>query len=266
MSIIYSVGTKAYRTYARGSVTLNNMQALENRAPRSGDNSGKSNKELIGRIEELVSRADGKISWSEIGRTLGIHKERARSLWRRYNSAPPVLDHIGYNGITTKIEEYQKVLKILRTERTLEELCRILKQPEKNVLGLLEEIKGSGFKVVQDIIRGRVCFMYIPKPDVLENEVIEAYVGDTLTIGLVSDTHMGSNFFNKEALDKFYHYAHSLGVNKFYHVGDMTDGYYKTRDTSWFEQYAHGFSQQVSDVINNYPKIEGCETHFITGK
>lgn len=213
----------------------------------------------------MVTASNGKISWSSIGRTLGVNKERARSLWRRYNSAQPVLDHITYNGITTKVEEYHKILKILRTERTLDELCRILKMKEKNVLGLLEEIKGSGYKVVQDIIRGNLCFLYIPKPEAMENEAVEAYVGDTITVGLVSDTHMGSNFFNKGALDKFYRYAHSLGVNKFYHVGDITDGFYKSRDTSWFEQYAHGFSQQLADVVNNYPRIEGCTTTFISG-
>ena len=230
-----------------------------------------SNKELLVQIEKLVEASKGHISWKAIGHTLGIDKERARSLWRRFNSPQPTsahdeLYHLHYTGVTPKVELYQKVLKTLRTERTLGELVRILHLPEAGVLELLEEIKGTGYKIVQDITRGRLVFLYVPKPEVVEEEIIEAYAsGETIKVAVLSDTHMGSNYYDGVALKKFYQYAYDSGVRKFYHAGDMTDGFYKNRETNWFEQYAHGFTQQVNDVVNNYPKMDGVTTTFISG-
>jgi hypothetical protein len=225
------------------------------------------NKKLLKQIEELVEASNGNISWKGIGATLGVSKERARSLWRRFNSSTPER----YTGITPKVELYQKVLKTLRAERTLNELVRIMHMSEGDLLALLEEIKGSGYQIVQDISGGRLVFLYIPKPEVVEAELVEAYKGgETIRVALVSDTHMGSNYFDGVALRKFYQYAYDGGVRKFYHAGDITDGFYKNRETSWFEQYAHGFTQQVNDVCNNYPGpkdgLEDVTTTFITGK
>jgi len=216
-------------------------------------------------VESGEGVVDGVISWSKIAKACGVHKERVRSLWRRHTSVPSVIDPIRYNGVTKKVEEYQKVLKTLRVERTLESLGRLLKRSQKEVLVLMEELKDNGYQVVSRVSGGSVCFLYIPKPEVVEEEYYCAHTGESFTLALVSDTHKGSNFFAKEALDKFYRYAYSKGVRDFYHAGDVTDGFYKSRDTNWFEQYAHGFSEQLNDCISNYPRLDGVTTYFITG-
>lgn len=89
--------------------------------------------------------------------------------------------------------------------------------------------------------------------------------GSEKKIAILSDTHIGHINFNAEALNNFYKYAHSKGVTEFYHCGDMTDGMYKERDTSFYEQNAHGFQEQFEMVVDVYPCIEGVTTYFITG-
>lgn len=89
--------------------------------------------------------------------------------------------------------------------------------------------------------------------------------GNTIRIALISDTHIGSKYHDNWALQAFYDIAYSRGVRDFYHAGDMTDGYYKNRDDSFWEQNAHGFQEQLDAVVNTYPQREGVVTYFITG-
>jgi len=91
------------------------------------------------------------------------------------------------------------------------------------------------------------------------------YNGEEFKIALVSDTHMGHHKHDNEALHTFYKYAHAQGITDVYHAGDIVDGYYKNRDSSIYEQYAVGFDNQLEDVVNNYPQIDGMTTYFITG-
>ena len=92
-----------------------------------------------------------------------------------------------------------------------------------------------------------------------------AVAGNTVKIALVSDTHIGSKFTAWDALRRFYQIAYARGVRTFLHAGDMTDGFYKNRDSSFFEQDAHGFQEQLDMVVKNYPKMDGVITKFITG-
>ena len=90
-------------------------------------------------------------------------------------------------------------------------------------------------------------------------------VGKEIKIALIGDTHLGHC---EEALDElvyFYNYAYSQGVVDFFHVGDLTDGYYKNRDSSIYEQHKIGFKQQLDYVVDVYPNIDGVTTYFITG-
>lgn len=49
-----------------------------------------------------------------------------------------------------------------------------------------------------------------------------------------------------------------------YHTGDVTDGL-KMRSGHEYELYKTSADDMVQDVIENYPRIEGITTHFITG-
>ncbi len=91
------------------------------------------------------------------------------------------------------------------------------------------------------------------------------FTGSTLVIGVVSDTHIGNEHSQIEALTEFYAHARERGVEVVYHVGDLTDGMYPNRSDSFYEQDAHGFSEQVRKVVEVYPRITGVETRFITG-
>lgn len=96
-------------------------------------------------------------------------------------------------------------------------------------------------------------------------EVTHLVEGTEVKIAVVSDVHGGSKKTAWEELSEFYQYAYEQGVREFYNAGDITDGMYKNRDNSFYEQDAHGFTEQLNIVVAKYPRVEDCITYFITG-
>ena len=82
-----------------------------------------------------------------------------------------------------------------------------------------------------------------------------------LKFALVSDTHFGSKAAAKDELWEFYDIAKDRWVECFVHCGDLVDwcGVYKWQQ---FEQSWVWFTDQLTDVKDNYPKV-WLPTYFI---
>lgn len=87
---------------------------------------------------------------------------------------------------------------------------------------------------------------------------------NTIKIGAVGDTHIGSLDSNLVALNDFYKYAAKEGVELIVHTGDVMDGYHMHPGME-FEQNALGFAAQLELTVKNYPRVKGIKTYFITG-
>lgn len=90
------------------------------------------------------------------------------------------------------------------------------------------------------------------------------YINDLDPIGLLGDTQIGSKTFRRECLEDYYRRAVLDGVKEFFHTGDMVHGENMYRGQV-YECYAHGCAGQTQAVVDEYPKIEGITTYFITG-
>lgn len=85
-----------------------------------------------------------------------------------------------------------------------------------------------------------------------------------LKFAIIGDTQLGSKYAQISHLKNFYELCASEGIKDVYHTGDVTDGL-KMRSGHEYELYKTSADDMVQDVIENYPKIEGITTHFITG-
>lgn len=85
-----------------------------------------------------------------------------------------------------------------------------------------------------------------------------------LKFAIIGDTQLGSKYAQISHLKNFYELCASEGINDVYHTGDVTDGL-KMRSGHEYELYKTSADDMVQDVIENYPRIEGITTHFITG-
>ena len=85
-----------------------------------------------------------------------------------------------------------------------------------------------------------------------------------LKFAIIGDTQFGSKYTQITHLKNFYELCASEGIKDVYHTGDVTDGL-KMRSGHEYELYKTSADDMVQDVIENYPRIEGITTHFITG-
>ena len=85
-----------------------------------------------------------------------------------------------------------------------------------------------------------------------------------LKFAIIGDTQLGSKYAQISHLKSFYELCASEGIKDVYHTGDVTDGL-KMHSGHEYELYKISADDMIQDVIENYPRIEGITTHFITG-
>jgi predicted phosphodiesterase len=93
---------------------------------------------------------------------------------------------------------------------------------------------------------------------------IDIHHEDLYKIGVVADTHLGSNFQQLDSLIAFYDLCKDKGVTTILHAGDLIDGtnkYENQRDKSFLHDPVPIFEY----VRDRYPKIHGITTHYIIG-
>jgi hypothetical protein len=130
----------------------------------------------------------------------------------------------------------------------------------------IERQRAAGANIEVWFEDGELWFENKPVLELGTTEISVLTEARELKIAVLGDTHIGSKKTAWGALESFYEYAYDSGVREFYHAGDLTDGMYKNRDNSFYEQDAHGFSEQVQMVVDKYPRLDECKTYFITGK
>ena len=107
------------------------------------------------------------------------------------------------------------------------------------------------------------------KPVVIQNQEPSVHNAKwrgtkVLKFAIIGDTQFGSKYTQISHLKSFYELCASEGIKDVYHTGDITDGL-KMRPGHEYELYKTSADDMVQDVIDNYPKIDGITTHFITG-
>jgi DNA polymerase II small subunit/DNA polymerase delta subunit B len=84
-----------------------------------------------------------------------------------------------------------------------------------------------------------------------------------ISFGLISDTHLGSLYFDSKSLSAYYDYVKAQGIEEVYVVGDVIDGHKIYRGQE-FELRDLGLDAQVERIRKDWPRV-GIRTKFITG-
>lgn len=98
------------------------------------------------------------------------------------------------------------------------------------------------------------------KPQLIEKKM----KGNTFKIGVVSDTHLCSNYEALDELHTFYKICSDEGITNMLHAGDILDGMNIYRGQE-MEVHALGFDRQIDYVVKSYPKYKEMTTYFING-
>lgn len=84
------------------------------------------------------------------------------------------------------------------------------------------------------------------------------------SIGLISDTHLGSTAERLDILEYAYSVFKDAGIAHVFHTGDVSDGNGNVYPGHQNHIHCRG-DDQLAYVIAKYPKREGITTHFIAG-
>ena len=213
-----------------------------------------------------------QISWFNVSKLMNEDRspEYYRAQYRRQMGTHDPKQKVRVSANKAKAQGHTEPKSILAQElkktRTIDELIKATGMNRLEVLGTIEELRLNGYDIIQARYGDEVAYSV--------NQKIEQTFADykhyhttskKIKIGIVSDTHMGSKYFQKSFLDRAYDDFMEKGITDVYHAGDITDGFYTNRPSSIYELYAIGFDQQADDVVKNYPRRDGITTHFLTG-
>lgn len=90
------------------------------------------------------------------------------------------------------------------------------------------------------------------------------FEGNEFSVGVVSDTQLGSKYQQLTLLHEAYDLFSSRGVVQVLHAGDLLDGQKMYRGHE-FETFISGADSQRDYAVGNYPKREGITTYLIGG-
>lgn len=126
--------------------------------------------------------------------------------------------------------------------------------PKGKTLEQLVSLDEEQLNTVSKILKGK---------DKKQKKIILPFSQRHVKIGVVSDTHITSTFFNKKCLDHLYHVFKEEGAKFVVNAGDITDGEQMHRGHQNHLR-CHGVERAVDLVINEYPDV-GLKTKFIIG-
>lgn len=147
-----------------------------------------------------------------------------------------------------------------REPASLEALCDRLDWSPKRLRAVADAAHAAGFDVTIDAHTiGRTATVDV---DARAPVVIAAPKGEWQSIGVISDTHLGSKYCLREQIRDFVHHAYANGVREILHPGDMLDGCY--RHAQW-EVTHPSLDDQTRDLCEVLPKLKGLSYHAILG-
>lgn len=228
---------------------------------------------MILNYDEIVKRHKNgetlKRIWSELNipvkyrtfeRAVGYYKQTGHARKLKENkdmlSRQMNIDDIEPKEIIEKSQE--EIMKLLNKGCTLSDID----PDEKKAYDILNTFKENGYLIDNF---GDV-FMLSKNIKPSKNEKVIEWDGcKHFRIGVVSDTHIGNVCTQMSFLNKLYEKYKELGITDVYHCGDISDGWYPNRSDQIYELFVHGADRQVKYIVENYPRIDGITTHFITG-
>jgi hypothetical protein len=194
------------------------------------------------------------LGYRKIGLELGVSPKTIESHIQKYKRSQGIPEQQNTDIQTELIKDLQK-----QSSRSF--LMQKYKLKDRILDAYLEDIKDSGYQVIEDNGTVKLCKDIIPT----ENKHVEDWNGDSIIkFGVVSDNHLCSKWQQLTFLNHLYDEFEKEGITTVYNSGDLTEGF-KMRPGHEHEIFKFGADEQSDYVIQVYPKRPGMVTKFITG-
>lgn len=160
----------------------------------------------------------------------------------------------------------REVLARTKKAVSIEFLADALDVAPKRAREAVDVLRKDGFRIVDDEdAPGAVRLEKLPPATPTVTRL--ALQGDEVTVGIVSDTHLGSR---EEALPELlavYEEFEARGIDTVLHAGDLTAGIgiYRGQQANGLMPGMNTYNEQVDYAAEVYPKVNGITTYIIAG-
>ena len=164
-------------------------------------------------------------------------------------------------------ETKEKLLKLIKKEKSIESVAASLDITETQVLGLVNLLKEDGFNIVeQKKDDGIFIINQGESRESFTSKDFQTNDSNEFRFLLISDTRLGSKYQQLSELNNLYQIADNLGIDTVIHCGNLSAGLYSIKSPYADTNFIDDTQGQIDYIVENYPYIEGITTYFITGK
>jgi len=187
------------------------------------------------------------------------------------NELDELVERLSWDAVSNK-DTKNKIVDVIRRSGgsiTIREICKKTSIPAKTVLKIIEALKEDGYDIVdQSEMDKTISLMTVPRCE-HNYHAPSLWDENPLKLGLISDTHLGISpeYSAIDELRRTLEIFAERGVSTVLHAGDLTHGTSARHPGLEYEMAPGvvGADDQVKYVVDNYPRIDGIKTLFITG-
>ncbi len=164
-------------------------------------------------------------------------------------------------------EKFELLKDITTREVKLEDACEILELNEFEVLNLIRSLRLEGINIISQNRDDGIYFFNQGERELTDENTYQFQTDEHHTFNFVaiSDTRFGSKSQQLSILNDIYLKAYEMGFKNVILCGNITEGLYPLTSIYSESNFLDDSLRQVDYICEYYPKIEGMETHFITG-
>ncbi len=163
-------------------------------------------------------------------------------------------------------ETKEKLLKLIKKEKSIENVAEVLDITTVQALGLVNLLKEDGYNIVEQRKDDGVYLLNQGESrDSITSKDFQT-TNNEFKFLLISDTRLGSKYQQLTVLNNLYQIADNLGIDTVIHCGNLSAGLYSIKSPYADTNFIDDTQGQIDYIVDNYPYIEGITTYFITGK
>lgn len=161
-----------------------------------------------------------------------------------------------------------KLSELAKKEIKIEDACSKLNLTKLEILSLVNELKSNNTNILKRKYDDGIYLFNKGEKFNSNDEILKFKTDENHEFKFVaiSDLRIGSKSQQLSILNDIYQKAYDMGYRNVIICGNLTEGLYKATSEYADTVFLDDTLGQIEYIIENFPKIEGMKTYFITGK
>ena len=159
-----------------------------------------------------------------------------------------------------------RILSLTKKETHISDVSKALNLSDFEVLGIIYDLIEDGYNII--VKQYDDGFHLLNQGDIIDKDVstysFETDESNEFKFVAISDTRLGSKSQQLSILNDIYAKAKEMGIHNVILCGNISAGLKPITDTE--SNFIYDTQAQIDYIVNNYPKVEGIKTYFISGK